>query len=93
MDDLTIKLLSKVNVDGMEYDKLTLRELTVDEVIELEDKHGTKVPTAQDKYFFAMACNVPPEVIGSLGQRDFIRLRNLHTDKLGNVKPEGENSE
>jgi hypothetical protein len=91
--DLTVKLLSPVTVDGEKITELTLRELTVDENIALQERHGEQSAIKQDKYFFAMSCGVAPEVIGSLKQRDWTRLRFRFSETLGNVEPESGNSE
>jgi ABC-type uncharacterized transport system ATPase component len=91
--DLTLKLISPITVDGEKISELTLNELTVDENISLSQKHGEKTSIEQDKYFFAMTCRVAPEVIGSLKQRDWTRLRLRYSETLGNVEPESESSE
>lgn len=93
MDDLTIKLLSPVTVDGEKIESLTLRELTVDENIALQKSHGEKTAIEQDKYFFALTCGVSPAAIGSLKQRDWGRLRMRYAETLGNVELESESSE
>lgn len=84
MQNLTLKLIKPVTVDNLDYDSLTLNELTVDESISLNKQHGGKTLLEQDKYFFAMSCNVNPEVIGRLGERDYRRLQNMYKATLGN---------
>lgn len=87
--DLTVKLLRPVKgADGTTTDALTLRELTVDENIALERQGAGKGPLEQDKAFFALSCGVSPDVIGSMGQRDWTRLKNRYWQTLGNVEPE-----
>lgn len=90
---LTLKLIKPVSLDGQEFAELTLRELTVDEIIAHEKSHGTKVPAESDKHFFALSCGVPPELIGKLGSRDWQRLKQRHWDTLGNVESESEPAE
>jgi len=86
--NLTVNLLTPVNVDGLEITELTLRELCVDEEIALAKTHGEKFGIEQDKYFFATSCGVSPEVIGKLKRRDWTRLKNRFHEELGNVEPE-----
>jgi hypothetical protein len=94
MEDLTVKLLSPVTVDGQKITELVLlHELSVDESIEQEKLHGGKTNREQDKFFFAKTCGVAPEVIGALKGRDWTRLRLKFSETLGNVEPESESSE
>ena len=91
--DLTIQLQKPVTgADGIKVASLTLRELTVDENIVLERSGAGKGALEQDKAFFAMSCGVPPDVIGKMGQRDWMRLKNRYWTTLGNVEPEPETS-
>lgn len=92
-ESLTIPLKKPVTVEGQRYDSLTLRELTVDEVILLERQNGSKGQVEQDKFYFAMSCGVLPDVIGALGQRDWTRLKTRFWETLGNVESEGDPSE
>lgn len=92
MDDLTLKLLAPVKIDGETIGSLTLRELTVDETILLEKQNGTKTPAEQDKFFFAMSCGVLPDAIGKLGTRDWTRLKTLYWKTLGNGELELDSS-
>lgn len=91
--NLTVKLLKPVTLDGLEHKELTLRELTVNEIIAHEKSHGAKVPAESDKHFFALSCGVPPELIGELGSRDWQRLKQRHWATLGNVESESEPAE
>jgi Phage tail assembly chaperone proteins, E, or 41 or 14 len=93
MDDLTITLLKPVIVDGETTSSLTLRELTVDEMILHEKQHGTKTTAEQDKFFFSMSCGVVPDVIGKLGSRDWNRLKSRYWSTLGNGMLEPSSSE
>ncbi len=88
--DLTVKLLVPVTFDGEKIEQLTMRELTVNETIALEKSHGSKPATEQDKHFFALTCGVAPDVIGSLGQRDWSRLKSRYWETLGNAALEPE---
>lgn len=92
-ENLTVKLKNPVTVEGQRYDSLTMRELTVDEVILLERQNGSKGQVDQDKFYFAMSCGVIPEVIGALGQRDWTRLKTRFWETLGNVASEEDTSE
>jgi hypothetical protein len=90
----TLKLSRPVKgPDGGTTSELTLRELTVDENIALERQSTGKGTLEQDKAFFAMSCGVSPDVIGAMGQRDWMRLKNLYWGTLGNVEPEPESLE
>lgn len=91
--NLTLKLTKPVSMDGQEFTELTLRELTVDEIIAHEKSHGQKVVPENDKFFYALSCGVPPELIGKLGSRDWQRLKHLHWATLGNVGLESEPAE
>ena len=93
MDDLTLKLLVPVKVDGETVTSLTLRELNVDETIALERQHGTKTAAEQDKFFFSQSCGVVPDVIGKLGTRDWNRLKTRYWSTLGNGAQEPDSSE
>lgn len=92
-DNLTITLKTPVVVDGETITALTLTELTVDDTILLEKQHGTKPTTEQDKFMFAQACGVVPDVIGKLKQRDWLRLKTRYWETLGNAESEDETSE
>ena len=91
--DLSITLKTPVTVDGQTVTSLTLRELTVDEQIALEQSHKNKGPLEQDKHFFALSCGVAPGVIGALGSRDWTRLKTRYWETLGNVESEDTPSE
>ena len=88
-EELTVKLIKAVTLDGQEIKSLTLRELDVDETILLEKMGKDKGPIEQDKAFFAASCGVSQEVIGKLGQRDWTRLKTRYWETLGNVEWEG----
>lgn len=90
MENLTYNLKSPVVMDGMTYDHLTLNELTVDEMVAFNKSHGTKTLMEQDKFYFAMMCQVSPDVIGKLKQRDWNGLRKHYKDTLGNDEQDSE---
>ena len=93
MENLTLKLTKPVNFDAATFEELTLRELIVDEMIGLEKQHSSKPTIEYDKHFFALTCGVQPDVIGQLGSRDWVRLKNFYWDKLGNVELQAMTSE
>lgn len=87
MDNIPpLRLFSPVEFDSVRYDELSLRELTVDEMIALEKSTGNKLVIEQDKAFYSLTCGVPPQVIGNMKSRDWVRLKNYYWDKLGNVE-------
>lgn len=92
MDELTIKLLSPVKFDGVEYTHLTIKELTVAENLAIQKQHGSKIPYEQDVYFFALSCGVSPDVILALKGRDWNRIKTKYWEVLGNPEPEPESS-
>lgn len=91
--NLTVKLIKPRSLDGQEFTDLTLRELSVDEIIAHEKTHGQKLVIESDKFFFALSCGVPPELIGKLCDRDWKRLKQRYWETLGNVGPEPEPAE
>lgn len=93
MDSLTIKLLSPIDQDGVKYEQLTLRELTVGQLEGNQIMHGSKTGFEQDVHFFALSCGVSPEVIRAMKQRDWTRLKAKYWEELGNVQSEPENFE
>lgn len=92
-ENTTIKLWSPVEIPGHTVDELTMRELSVDENIALGKAHGNKTTLEQDKEFFALMTGQPPEVIGKLKNRDWMRLKNKYWETLGNVEPASNTSE
>lgn len=87
--DLTVKLQKPVTTsDGQVTTELTFRELTVDELIIVERQSAGKGDIEQDKILYAMSCGVSPEVIGKVGQRDWVRLRQRYWSTLGKAEPE-----
>ena len=97
------EVVTKITVDllfPVEYAKearkitsITLRELTVDEIIEVERDSDGRSMTADDKTLFAKMSGLPPEIIGALKSRDWRRLKNKYHSTLGNVGPESDSSE
>jgi len=85
-DELTVKLITPVSLDGQEFKSLTLRELNVDDTILLEKMGKEKGPIEQDKAFFAATCGVNQEVIGKLSLRDWTRLKTRYWETLGNAE-------
>lgn len=92
--DLVFTLSAPVtDATGFAHNSLTLRELTVDEHITLESKHGHKTPLAQDREYYAMMASVPAEVIGGIKRREWAKLRAFYEQHLGNDAPTSGNSE
>lgn len=92
--DLVFTLKEPIaDATGFKHEALTMRELTVDEHISLEAKHGSKPMLAQDREHFAMMCGVPAEVIGQMKAREWQKLRRFYQKNLGNDEPESETSE
>ena len=87
--DLVFTLKEPIaDASGFKHESLTLRELTVDEHIALESKHGHKTPLGQDREYYAVMAGVPPEVIGNMKRREWTKLRAFYEKNLGNDGPE-----
>lgn len=92
-ENLTVQLRAPVEFDGERITELTMRELTVDEIIALQKAHGGKMVAEFDKHYFAVMCGVAPQVIGKLGDRDWRRLKLRYAETLGNDELEPETAE
>jgi hypothetical protein len=88
--DTTLKLLTPVVVEDETVSELTLRELSVDELLAQEKTHGSKSILEQDIHSYALMTGYSPKVIRALKQRDWMRLRNLFWSTLGNVSDDQE---
>lgn len=90
VDSATIDLWFPVEFkeEARTISELTMRELSVNEIIEVEKSEGVAGPTEYDRLLFSKMCNVPVSVIGLLKGRDWRRLKDKYNETLGNVEPE-----
>lgn len=95
VESVSIDLWFPVDVkdEARQIIKLTMRELTVDEIVELEKSDVVIGATEYDRLLFAKMCNVPASVIGQLKGRDWRRLKDKFHSTLGNVEPAPESLE
>lgn len=84
MDGVTVTLKKPIEFDGEKVTELTLHELTVDELIEQEERYSGKGLNTQDKYAIAKSARVSHELIGKLKQSDWQRLRAKYFEQVGN---------
>lgn len=75
----SVKLKCPVTQDGVTYEELSIRELTVAEMIAFNKAHGNKDSGFErDSYYFALVCGVPREVLLQMKQRDWNSLLAEH---------------
>lgn len=92
-DDLTITLGKPVTFEGVEVKSLTLRELSVGELLALDIQDQDKTVLEKDINYFALMCGVSPGLMKQLKESDWKRLRLRYWKSLGNVEPEPPTSE
>lgn len=91
-DRLTVPLWRPVEVDGVKHSSVTLRELTVEENLELEKAGASRSSFEQDIHYFAKMASKPPAFMLALKERDWKRVKNYYWETLGNVEQEPQTS-
>lgn len=93
-DTATVDLLFPIEYDGIKHSSLTMTELTVEEVFELDKAAAANQRTSfeQDLHYFAKMVRKPPALLMQLKERDWKRLKNKYWETLGNAELEPENS-
>ena len=87
-DVLTVPLWRPVEVDGVRYSSVSLRELTVEENLELEKAGASRSSFEQDIHYFAKMAGKPASFMTQLKERDWKRIKNFYWETLGNVEQE-----
>lgn len=70
----TITLAFPVTIDGMTYDKLSMRRCKVRDRRAAMKQSGTDAD--REIWLFATLCEVPPEVIDELDEADYAKLQD-----------------
>lgn len=91
----SIDLWFPIEFDGIKHSTLTMTELTVEEVFELDKAAAANQRTSfeQDLHYFAKMVGKPPAMLMQLKERDWKRLKNKYWETLGNVELEPTSSE
>lgn len=90
-DELTVFLLRPFDCDGVRYTSVKLRELTVEENLELDKASANRSSFEQDVYYFAKMAQKPASFFMSMRERDWKRVKNAYWETLGNVELELKN--
>jgi hypothetical protein len=92
-DKVVVQLIRPIEFDGIKHSSVTLRELTVEENLELDKASGNRTSLEQDIHYFAKMAGKPAGFMLVLKERDWKRLKNIYWETLGNVELELTSSE
>lgn len=92
-DVVKIPLLRPFDHDGVRYTSVSLRELTVEETLELEKGASGRTSMEQDICYFAKMAGKPTSFFSVMKERDWKRVKNIYWETLGNAELEPTSSE
>lgn len=80
---VTVNLMFPIEHDGIKHNTITLNELTVEQVLELDKSNKDRTSFEQELHYFAKMAGKPVSMLLTLKERDWKRIRDAYWVTLG----------